>query len=101
MNRGVRAPEPPSSADLSMRYKRAAELASPVRSVVRDAFPIFHWLGSDRLLAALGCEILNEFSVQDGKRIELGESASLGELQANLEGDRATSPDGFCKMDTI
>lgn len=98
MNHGLRPPEPPTSADLSARYKRAAELASPMRSVIRDAFPKFRWLGSDRLLAASGSQILGVFSVKDGKRIEPGESVESRELKANSETDRATSPDGAVQI---
>lgn len=98
MNNRVRPHDPPASADLSARYKRAAGLAAPVRSVVRDAIPQFCWLGSDRLLATSGSEILGVFSVNDGKRIERGEPAVSRALLANLERDRATSPDGTVRI---
>ncbi|OWK20062.1 hypothetical protein AJ88_35820 [Mesorhizobium amorphae CCBAU 01583] len=80
------------------RYKRAAALAAPVKSVVPDGFPNFRWLGSDRLLAASGSKSLGVFNVKDGKRVEPAESVDAGELKADWEADRATSPDGAVRI---
>ncbi|WP_176480225.1 MULTISPECIES: DPP IV N-terminal domain-containing protein [Mesorhizobium] len=98
MNKRVRSAEPVTSAELSARYQRAVELASPARSVVPDAFPNFSWLGSDRLLAASGSEILGVFTVREGKRIDPGQCVESWALKANSEADPATSPDGAVQI---
>ncbi|WP_292541019.1 DPP IV N-terminal domain-containing protein [Mesorhizobium sp.] len=95
---GVLRPQSPTSADLSARYKRAIGLASPMLSVVPDAFPNFHWLGSDRLLAESGSATLGIFSVKNGERLDFRESVASRELQAKLKVDRATSPDGAVQI---
>ncbi|MER9965106.1 S9 family peptidase [Mesorhizobium sp. M0045] len=49
-------------------------------------------------MAESGTEILGVFSVNDGKRIEPGESVESRELKADSEADPATSPDGAVRI---
>lgn len=90
--------ELPTSADLSARYIRAAELSCPARSLMPDAFPNFRWLGSDRLLAVSDSKILGVFRVSDGKMIESEGTPTSRELKPNSHEDRAMAPDGAVRI---